>query len=92
MRTSDKVTGAPPRPRTIGLFEALGFFAPYGQQPCIEIVQPWTSWADLIVGAEDELHAGALALARRGFRIFPVWASRVGGDCVQCVLVGRGDA
>jgi len=80
MRTSDKVTGAPPRPRTIGLFEALGFFAPYGQRPCIEIVQPWTSWADLIVGAEDELHAGALALARRGLRVFPVWASRVEGD------------
>jgi hypothetical protein len=26
------------------------------------------------------LHAGALALARRGLRVFPVWASRVEGD------------
>jgi len=92
VRTSDKVVRDPSRSRPLGIFEALGFFLPYGQRPCIQIVQPSTTWAELIIGAKDELHAGALALARRGLRVFPVWASRVGSDCAPCVLVARGDA
>ena len=47
--------------------------------PRIVIVQPWWRWAKLTPSASEQLLEGALRLASKGLRVFPLVPARVGG-------------